>query len=82
MKRIFAAVLAMACIAGYSPAFAAGGQGSGGTTGGAVHRVRPETVPNLQGRIPGPLPAPAQPPVINGPLNPAPGLPPMGGTGQ
>ena len=82
MKRIFATVLAMACIAGYGQAFAAGGQGSGGTTGGAVHRVRPETVPNLQGRIPGPLPAPAQPPVINGPLNPAPGLPPMGGTGQ
>ena len=82
MKRIFAAVFAMACIAGYSPAFAAGGHGSGGTISGAAHRVPPETVPNLQGRIPGPLPEPAQPPVINGPLNPAPGLPPMGNAGR
>jgi hypothetical protein len=33
----------------------------------------------LQNRIPTPLAAPAQPPVINGPLSPS-GLPPMGGS--
>ncbi len=83
MKRIFAAAFAMACIAGYSPAFAAGAHGgSGGMMHGSGQVVHPTTVPNLQGRIPGPLPAPAQPPVINGPLNPPPGLPPMGGAGQ
>jgi hypothetical protein len=31
----------------------------------------------MQSRIPTPLPPPAQPPVINGPVGPS-GLPPMG----
>jgi hypothetical protein len=39
---------------------------------------RPLRVPDMQSRIPAPLPAPAQPPVINGPLSPNPMLPPMG----
>jgi hypothetical protein len=84
MKRIFATIIAVACIVGYTPAFAAGAHGGsahlmrGGTIGGPSQRVHPTTVPNLQGRIPGPLPAPAQPPVINGPLNPSTQLPPMG----
>jgi hypothetical protein len=80
MKRIFAAVFALACVVGYTPAFA---RGNGGSVGigmshagirGAGPRVR---TPNQQSRIPAPLPAPAQPPVINGPLGPS-GLPAMG----
>jgi hypothetical protein len=88
MKRIFATIFAVACIVGYTPAFAAGAHGGGaivpggGTIRGPSHGVHPTTVPNLQGRIPGPLPAPAQPPVINGPLNPSTGLPPMGSQQQ
>ena len=42
-------------------------RGRGGLRGrGAGLRVR---TPNMQSRIPAPLPAPAQPPVINGPLS-------------
>jgi hypothetical protein len=80
MKRIFAAVFALACIVGYTPAFAANAHGvvhgSGGMNhSGAGSRLR---VPNMQNRIPAPLAEPAQPPVINGPVGPS-GLPPMGG---
>jgi hypothetical protein len=85
MKRIIAAIFAVACLVGYTPAFAAGAHGGGATMPGggmSSHRVHPMTVPNLQGRIPGPLPAPAQPPVINGPLNPSTGLPTMGSQQQ
>ena len=41
---------------------------------GAGPRIR---TPNMQSRIPAPLPAPPQPPVINGPMSPS-GLPAMG----
>lgn len=37
----------------------------------------PPHMPNLQRRIPAPLPTPAQPPVVNGPVGPS-GVPSMG----
>jgi hypothetical protein len=89
MKRIFAAVFALAWIIGFTPAFAAGGHGGGHAGGGMTQggtmrggmirggRVAPLQVPNMENRIPAPLAAPAQAPVINGPVGPA-GLPPMG----
>jgi hypothetical protein len=87
MKRSFkqglAAVLAVGCVLGYSPAFAAGMHGGGHATGGMtrqggrVPRVPLPNVPNTESRIPAPLAAPAQAPVINGPVG-ASGLPAMG----
>jgi hypothetical protein len=87
MKRIFIAMVAVVLAAGLTPASAAGMHG-GGTHAGGIHaggvggirglRAAPTLQePNLQSRIPAPLPAPAQPPVINGPLNPN-GMPSMG----
>ena len=74
MKRVFAAVLATACIVASTPGFARGGLGHGGGFRGGVVRD-PSTllgspapqVPAFENRIPAPLAAPAQPPVINGP---------------
>jgi hypothetical protein len=88
MKRIFAAMVAVVLAAGLTPASAAGMHGGGGTHAGGMHaggvsgirglRAAPTLQePNLQSRIPAPLPPPAQPPVINGPLNPN-GMPSMG----
>jgi hypothetical protein len=79
MKRVFAAVLAAACVVGSTPGFARGGGGHGGGfahpsgRGGFVRN--PTTLlgspapqmPAFQNRIPAPLAAPAQAPVINGP---------------
>jgi hypothetical protein len=81
MKHIFAAVFALAYVVGYSPAIAADSRGVKHRSGGIVREAEPPPrVPNMQSRIPAPLPAPAQPPVINGPLQQSPsGLPPMGG---
>ena len=77
MKRLFAAVFAMACVVGIStPGFARGpASGIHGFARGSAGLSR---MPALQNRIPAPLPPPAQAPVINGPLSPT-GLPPMGG---
>ena len=74
MKRVFAAVLATACIVASTPGFARGGLGHGGGFRGGVVRD-PTTllgspapqVPAFENRIPAPLAAPSQPPVINGP---------------
>ena len=87
MKRIFVAMIAVALAAGLTPASAAGMHGGGGVHVGGMHagvngirggrgapRIRE---PTMQSRIPAPLPAPTQPPVINGPLNPN-GMPSMG----
>jgi hypothetical protein len=77
MKRIFLALATVALMAGLTPASAAG------MHGGALHGIRGfraeplPRVPDLQSRIPAPLPPPAAPPVINGPVGPS-GLPPMG----
>ena len=88
MKRIFVAMVAVVLAAGLTPASAAGMHGGGGGMhAGGMHAggvrgirgLRAPTLrePNMQSRIPAPLPAPAQPPVINGPLNPN-GMPSMG----
>jgi hypothetical protein len=86
MKRIFAVLLGMSCVLGPTSAFARGGFGHGAgfsngfSTRGALRRDptllgnMPPSPPTFQSRIPAPLPAPAQPPVINGPL---PQTPPM-----
>jgi hypothetical protein len=60
MKRLFAIVLTAGCFIGGASAFA---------------QVLPQ-IPDLQNRIPAPLPPPPQPPTINGPLSqsPPPGL--------
>jgi hypothetical protein len=73
MKRVFAVVFAAACVVGSTPSFARGGFRHGGFRGGFVRN--PTTLlgspaprmPTFQNRIPAPLAAPAQPPVINGP---------------
>jgi len=84
MKRVFAVVLAAACVVGSTPSFARGGFGhGGGFRGGFGHGggfrggfVRNPTtllgspaprMPAFQNRVPAPLAAPTQPPVINGP---------------
>ena len=81
MKYFCAAIFAMACVVTYAPAHAAGahgiGRGSIGMARGAFRGVPPVRVPNMARRIPAPLPPPAQPPVINGPVGPS-GIPPMG----
>jgi len=74
MARVFAAVLATACIVASTPGFARGAVGHGGGFRGGFVRD-PTTLlgspapqmPVFQNRIPAPLAAPTQPPVINGP---------------
>jgi hypothetical protein len=81
MKRVFAAVLAVACVLGPTAGFARGGFGHGAgfangfSTSGAFRRdptllgnTHP-SIPTYQSRIPAPLPPPAQPPIINGPCS-------------
>ena len=76
MKRVFAAVLAAACVLSSTPGFARGGLGHGSAFVNRGGFVRDPTtllgspaprMPSFQNRIPAPLAAPAQPPVINGP---------------
>jgi hypothetical protein len=82
MKRIFAAVLlAAACVVGSTPSFALGGVvhllargGVGDGLGDGFVRnpttllgASPPPNPTFENRIPAPLAAPSQPPVINGP---------------
>ena len=81
MKRVFAAVLAVACVVGSTPGFARGGfahgagfaQGSG--RGGlarnpaALLGAPAPQMPAFENRIPAPLAAPQQAPVINGPMS-------------
>jgi hypothetical protein len=78
MKRIFAVVLAAACVVGSTPSFALGGVAHGHSGGGFVRNpttllgASPPPSPTFENRIPAPLPAPSQPPVINGPLSRSP----------
>jgi hypothetical protein len=77
MKRVFAAVLvAAAFVVASTPGFARGGFGHGGGFANRGGFVRNPTtllgspapqVPAFENRIPAPLAAPSQPPVINGP---------------
>ena len=74
MKRVLAAVLATAFVVASTPGFARGAVGHGGGFRGGFVR-NPTTLlgspapqmPAFQNRIPAPLAAPTQPPVINGP---------------
>ncbi len=76
MQRIFAAVLAVACVVGSTPGFARGA-GSGFAHGPDAGFARaapifvdpPPQMPAFENGIPAPLPPPAQAPVINGPVS-------------
>ena len=75
MKPVFAAVLTLACVVGSTDGFARGA-GLGGAHGGGMGRgsvpdfgnPAPQ-MPAFENRIPAPLAAPQQPPVINGPMS-------------
>jgi hypothetical protein len=72
MQRFLAVMLALTCVAAATPSLARGGMG--GAHGGFVHApfrgLAPiPRVPAMGNRIPAPLAAPAQPPVINGPIS-------------
>jgi hypothetical protein len=78
MKPFFALLLAATCVVGSTPSFARGGGGHGGgfAHAGGGGFVRNPTrllgspapqMPAFENRIPAPLAAPSQPPVINGP---------------
>jgi hypothetical protein len=79
MKPVFAAVLALACVVGSTDSFARGvglGGAHGFAHGGGMGRgsVRDfgnpaPQVPAFENRIPAPLAAPQQAPVINGPMS-------------
>jgi hypothetical protein len=87
-RSLVFAVTCIICVIGSTPGFARAGAGPGigrgmgpgierGSglgigRGAGLRLMRPRHNP-----IPAPLPEPAQPPVINGPLSPS-GLPPMG----
>jgi hypothetical protein len=85
MQRLFAAILAVVCIIGSTPVLARGG-GHGAGRGAFVRNPvivgspAPQ-MPAFENRIPAPLPAPAQAPVINGPMS-QPAFRGMTGIGQ
>jgi hypothetical protein len=80
MQRLFAVVLALACVVGSTPGFARGlghagfghvalGQaGNRGFVPGLTDAPTPQMAP-AESRIPAPLPPPEQAPVINGPMS-------------
>jgi hypothetical protein len=73
MKRVFAVLMAATCVVASTPSFARGGGGHGGMGRGGFRNQglllgpSPQVSPTFQSRIPSPLPAPSQAPVINGP---------------
>jgi hypothetical protein len=83
MKRVFAAVVVVACVVGSTPGFARGGfahgtgaglahgSGRGGFVRNPVLPFEAPTppLPAFENRIPAPLPAPTQAPIINGPCS-------------
>jgi hypothetical protein len=72
MRRFFAMVLAVTCVAAATPSFARGiGHGlGGGVVRDPMLRIAPvPRVPSMANRIPTPLAPPAQAPVINGPIS-------------
>jgi hypothetical protein len=74
MKRVFVAVLAVACVVASTPGFARGG-GHGAGRGGFSRNptvllgAGAPRVPNPANRIPAPLASPAPAPIINGPVS-------------
>jgi hypothetical protein len=70
MKRLLAAMLAVACIVGSTAVFARGGGHGFGGYARATTRLAPPTPPAPIGsRIPVPLASPSRAPSINGPLS-------------
>ena len=80
MQRLFAAVLAVACVVGSTPGFARGGFahgagfahgfGRGGFVRDPTTRLAPPSPQApLENRIPAPLSAAPQAPTINGPMS-------------
>jgi hypothetical protein len=67
MKRVFAVLLATACVLASTPGFARGGLGHGGGFANRGGFVRNPTTLLGSPTPQAPLAAPAQPPVINGP---------------
>jgi len=69
MQRLFAVVLALSCVAAAAPSFARGA-GHAGFARDPFRGYAPiPQVPTMGNRIPAPLAAPSQPPLINGPLS-------------
>jgi len=89
MTRLFAVVLAVACVAGSTSGFARGGMGHGaGLAGRGGHSFNPALLqnpapqmPTFDNRSPAPLASPSQAPVINGPMS-QPAFRGMTGIGQ
>ena len=75
MKSLFAAVLALACMVGSTDGFAGGAHGfahsgAGMGRGPTIDFGNPAPqMPAFENRIPAPLAAPQQAPVINGPMS-------------
>ena len=80
MKPLFAAVLALACVVGSTDGFARGAgfggahgfahSGAGMGRGPAIDFGSPAPqMPAFESRVPAPLAAPQQAPVINGPMS-------------
>jgi hypothetical protein len=76
MKRLFAVVLAVACVAGSTSGFARGGIGHFASGGHGGHGVNPTflqnpapQMPAFENRSPAPLASPSQAPTINGPMS-------------
>jgi hypothetical protein len=87
MQRLFAVVLAVACVASSTSVFARGGMGHvGGFHGGRgvnpafLQNPAPQ-MPTFENRSPAPLASPSQAPVINGPMS-QPAFRGMTGIGQ
>ena len=72
MKRLFVVVVAVACVASSTSAFARGGMGhfGGGRAVNPAFLQNPAPqMPAFESRIPAPLASPSQAPVINGPMS-------------
>jgi hypothetical protein len=76
MRHLVAALCAISLLVTCTPGFAARIVPSQSPFAGTRSQMQEQ-----QSRIPAPLPQPAQPPAINGPLTPS-GLPPMGVPGS
>jgi hypothetical protein len=84
MSRLFAVVLAVACVVGSTPGFARGPghAGRGGEPNPTTLLGAPAPqAPAIESRIPAPLSSPTQAPIINGPVS-QPAFRGMTGIGQ
>ncbi len=73
MQRLLAVVLVLTSVVGSTPSFARAGlaHGSGGLRRDPTILLGAPApqMPTFENRIPAPLPAPAQAPIINGPVS-------------